>query len=416
MKTEVKENRRTAEGLSDAQPVRLELSDPVTVALAPPDVKDWGPYQFPGLSRLPDGKILLSFHIGADSVTAYGLPPGRAVSADEGKTWTVLPPDTAATGLGLSNGSPPVRLPNGDLLSAKSIASRKVTEIKLPVQPFAQYVSYGNRSLVYRMEDVPADCRTGWKLNRQPAGSAEPVEEQPTVRLPGEVREVIEKVMPFPWFISMFRAPDGSIWSVNYTRRVVDGVFRPQVAAVILRSTDQGKTWDLWSEIPYVGDPAADPLAGKREGFTEPVVNFMPDGSALCLLRTTDGEGPGPMYWSRSVDSGRTWTQPVVFDDIGVWPQLLTLKNGITLAAYGRPGLYVRATSDPAGLRWEQRVTVLKPGALMKDTCSYAALLTLSDSTALLAYSDFDLHNADGKRCKGMRVRQVTVVQGSGKP
>lgn len=31
---------------------QLELSEPVTVALAPPEVKAWGPYQFPGLERL----------------------------------------------------------------------------------------------------------------------------------------------------------------------------------------------------------------------------------------------------------------------------------------------------------------------------------------------------------------------------
>jgi hypothetical protein len=40
------------------------------------------------------------------------------------------------------------------------------------------------------------------------------------------------------------------------------------------------------------------------------------------------------------------------------------LKNGLTLAVYSRPGLYVRATADPAGLRWAQRVTVVPPSAI----------------------------------------------------
>ena len=40
--------------------------------------------------------------------------------------------------------------------------------------------------------------------------------------------------------------------------------------------------------------------AADREGFTEPAVNFMPDCSAFCLMRTTDGLGPGPTYWPRS--------------------------------------------------------------------------------------------------------------------
>ena len=162
---------------------------------------------------------------------------------------------------------------------------------------------------------------------------------------------------------------------------------------MILRSTDSGRTFDLWSEIPYAPDAAVDPKAATRNGFTEPTVCFLPDGSVLCLMRTTDGGGPGPLYSARSTDNGKTWSQPAVFDDLGVWPQMLRLKNGVTLAVYGRPGLYVRATADPAGLRWAQRVTIVPPGAIHTETCSYAALLPLSDDRALLAYSDFNLPN-----------------------
>jgi hypothetical protein len=141
----------------------------------------------------------------------------------------------------------------------------------------------------------------------------------------------------------------------------------------------------------------------------------MPDGSALVLMRTTDGEGIGPLYWSRSTDSGKTWSPPAVFDDLGVWPQMLTLENGVTLAAYGRPGLYIRATTDPAGLKWEKRVTVVEPARITgSETCSYASLLPLNGHTALVAYSDFNLRNADGKRCKGIQVREVTVTKVAG--
>ena len=38
---------------------RIELAEPVTVTLAPPKVRGWGPYQFPSLARLPDGRALL---------------------------------------------------------------------------------------------------------------------------------------------------------------------------------------------------------------------------------------------------------------------------------------------------------------------------------------------------------------------
>ncbi len=162
-------------------------------------------------------------------------------------------------------------------------------------------------------------------------------------------------------------------------------------------------------------DAAADPQAALRTGFTEPTVCFMPDGAVLCLLRTTDGEGVGPLYWARSTDNGQSWSRPAIFDDLGVWPQMVSLKNGVTLAVYGRPGLFLRSTADPAGLHWQERVTVVEPAENDTDTCAYAALLPLSDHTVLLAYSDFNLRSADGLRCKGIQVREVAVSKSAGR-
>ena len=98
-----------------------------------------------------------------------------------------------------------------------------------------------------------------------------------------------------------------------------------------------------------------------------------------------------------------------MFDDCGVLPRMLTLGNGVTLASYGRPGLYVRATADPSGLAWEQRVMVVEPVEKRGDTCSYSALLALDERTALLAYSDFNYPDAQGQKCKSILVRTVTV-------
>ena len=387
------------------------LGQPVTVVLAPPTIRNWGPYQFPGLERLPDGKIRISVHVEADSATAYGLPPLQAVSADEGKTWTVLPKEQPGSGT-VSSWSNPLCLSNGERINKKTLRPLKAAEIKLPATPFGQFVSYGITFSSYRMEDLPPECREGWWLYRYPAGAKEPVAERAVVRLPGELRYTAEGVLPLPWGpgYRLVLAPDGAVWAVSEDCRAVDGKFRQKWAMTVLRSTDNGHSFDLWGEIPYAPDPAADPKAAARDGFTEPCVNFMPDGSILCLLRTTDGHGTGPMYWSRSADNGRSWSKPVVFDDLGVWPQMLTLKNGVTLAAYGRPSLYVRATSDPAGATWNDRVEVVEPG---QGTCSYASLLPLSDDTALIAYSEFNLPDADGKPCKGIRVRTITTQGGA---
>lgn len=402
----------------DPQECKVELSKPVIVAMAPPEAQGWGPYQFPGLSRLPDGRIQITFHIETDSATSYGLPRTRAASADDGETWTLLPREAGAGGTAISE-SPQLPLPNGDLLAVKRLNSKKASDLILPEMPFAEAISYSNVVSLYRVEDLKPECTAGWMLYRLPAGQTEWVEEQATVHLPGELRAQREGVLVFAAFQEMYVAPDGALWAVNSEFRefgVIDGRSQAKHGVIILRSADNGKTWKLWGEIPYVGDPAADPMwADKRIGFTEPVVNFMPDGSVLSLLRTQDGQGPysptpdgqgpGPSYWSRSTDNGKTWSRPAVFDQVGSGAQIRTLKNGVTLASYGKPGLYIRASTDPAGLRWQKRITLtrfLAEGDLGGNTCGCPALLPLNDNTALLAYSELNP--------KGILVRKVTVT------
>jgi len=391
--------------------VSIKLGKPVTVALAPPEVREWGPYQFPGLTRLPNGAIQLSFHVEADSATAYGLPPARAVSTDEGKTWQLLPREEPGSGTAQSWGSRALHLPNGDWISVRQQRPLKVDALDLPGKPFCELKgAYGQATTVYRVEELPSACGGGWMIYRLRAGTNKRAEETPDVNLPGEVRSTVHGVMPLPWFHHLALAPDGALWGVNYTRRIVDGKYQERTPVLILRSADMGKTWNLWSEILYAPDRNADPKWDQRAGNLEPAVNFMPDGSVLCLIRTTDGNGVGPLYLSRSTDNGRTWTTPRVFDDLGVWPQMLTLKNGVTLAVYGRPGLYVRATADPSGLQWDERTAIVEPAKHGRNTCSYAALLPLADDTALVAYSQFNLKNNAGKNCKGVRIRKIAVT------
>ena len=51
----------------------LKLGAPVVIAQADPSIRDWGPYQFPFVERLPDGRLHCFYHIEEDSARAYGM-------------------------------------------------------------------------------------------------------------------------------------------------------------------------------------------------------------------------------------------------------------------------------------------------------------------------------------------------------
>lgn len=380
----------------------ITLGDPVLIDQAPADLKRWGPWQFPHLERLADGRIHIEFHVEADSVTAYGLPTRHALSADDGRTWQAVESRRARGGL---------LLPNGDRLLPVQLPSRNRDEVELPDPVLVQEDAPSRITHIYRAADLSAEL-SGWRFLRQRRGEAEWLEETATVRMPGEIRIVREDMYAFWPSFHHGRsqlAPDGSIWEAIHTKRIVDGKVQPANNILFLRSVDAGYSWDVLSEILYQPDRKADPHADQRDGFTEPEFNFMPDGSVLCLIRTHDLLGVGPLYWSRSLDSGQTWSPPRVFDDCGVWPRMLTLENGITLASYGRPGLYVRPTTDPSGLAWEPRVVAVQPAPGRRDTCSYSDLMVLDERTALLAYSDFKYPDAQGQGRKSILVRTVTT-------
>ena len=382
-------------------PVPLLVGDPMIVSQAPPEIRGWGPWQFPYIERLADGTLHVRYHVAADSATAYGLPTGHALSSDEGQNWQVVEHPAAPGGL---------LLPNGDRLRSVSLPSLRRTKVSLPRPVGTVRGTYGSDYHRYRAQDVAPDL-AGWRFARLSPGETEWREERATMHIPGEVRQVAEDVLVFPWLYQdrLQVAPDGSLWTPLHLRRIVSGKLRSKLAISFLSSADDGHTWGMVSEIPYLPDRAADPDADRRDGFTEPDCAFMPDGTILCLLRTTDGIGIGPMYVSRSTDGGHSWSEPRVFDSYGVWPQLLTLGCGTTLAAYGRPGLCVRATNDPSGWVWGDRYTVVEPGGIGTDTCSYSSLIALDAHTALIAYSDFHVPDRLGEDCKTILVRRITV-------
>ena len=409
--------------------IELRINDPMVVAQAPIDLDRaggaWGRWQFPYLRRLRDNRLHVSFSLEPDSAYSYGKPMGHAYSDEEGTTWHVGSPQI---GHEVEDG---LLLPNGDRLQPMQRPCRRAEDFELP-KSVCDYVVWDYPQSLYRAEDLPPELSEWW-FRRLPAGGSTWVEEVAEVRIPGELRSVTHEeargtvsgvdgigqvrrgALPTPCLYGKMRvAPDGSLWAVTYDVRLQAG--KPLYTPLFLRSLDQGHTWDLLGEIPYAGDCAVDPLADKREGFTEPDYDFRPDGSVICLMRTSDGNGHGPLYLTRSEDGAQTWSKPVAFDpdfDGGKMPQLLTLDNGVTLASYGQSGgptyIAVRATIDPTGLNWQPPVHMpfSPPAPGGWNSCGHTEMVALDDNRALIVYSDFNYRDSKGQPRKTILVRVI---------
>ena len=105
---------------------------------------------------------------------------------------------------------------------------------------------------------------------------------------------------------------------------------------VVLRSADDGDSWDELAEIP-------NPLPGTR--FCEPHALGLPDGRILCQLRL-EGEEYFSVWQSESADGGRTWS-PAARIAAGSPPHLLLHSSGMLVSSYGCRSLFTVYYQQP---------------------------------------------------------------------
>ena len=111
---------------------------------------------------------------------------------------------------------------------------------------------------------------------------------------------------------------------------------------ILVESTDAGKTWTFVNTIAFRhGEPG--------DGFCEPALMWVPDGSLLCVLRRG---GRLPLAQCRSVDQGRSWSRPELLPGHGVDPDLCLMANGVLACTFGRPGLHIMFSLDGCGRKW----------------------------------------------------------------
>jgi sialidase-1 len=131
--------------------------------------------------------------------------------------------------------------------------------------------------------------------------------------------------------------PDGSILMPVMAYNVRGDVANQ--AAVLLKSTDQAKTWS------YLSTMAEDP-GGKLGGFQEPGIVRTRTGRIVAAIRNQGQENA--IWTTHSDDDGKTWTPVKQSPMIGHPADLIQLADGRLLCTYGsRSGRH----ADPGGIR-----------------------------------------------------------------
>ncbi|WP_128548161.1 sialidase family protein [Larkinella soli] len=384
--------------------LRVRLGEPVVITVAQQEEK-WGFYQFPTIYRSIDGTLVATWAMHTDHAESYGKDSdGFAVSNDGGRTWT-FPGGPKPPGNGLL-------LPNGDLIQNHTPPALDTATLKLPPKRGTVSENYGRTFSFYKLDELPENLQ-GVYLNRLKKGEKEWTLEHNRLIDPTAVRYTDEKLFPVVWWGDMKVEATNDIMTGIYPGFYLENGRVPPSGVLFYRSSDQGKSWKIAGRIPYTPDLTNDPNGNRRLalGFTEPAFEILSDGSYLCVLRTADGLGNSPMYLSRSTDRGATWSRPQAFTSSGVLPQLLQLKNGVTVLAAGRPGMQLRFSTGSGGLQWTDAFEML-PFNDPKEvvSCGYPDLLAIGPDRFLLIFSDFRYKNEKGEIRKAIKVREVTVT------
>ena len=396
----------------------IEVGEPRVVAQG--ENTGWGNYQFPDMHYTSNGSIYITYAMRPDDVYFYDRKPfGEAVSDDNGKTWrepdgiSVVIPDTV-----LKNGKAfkgfkkefvfksdyiSTHMPIAEFKGIKYHFAEDITEFDDKIYGIEVDVDTGKESLF--------EVNINWNnlsLLEYPDSSILPTAYM--MAACGDYAKIV-RIDDALYFATYHRSFD----ICAKTREEAVNKYTLASSVFVFRSLDDARTWDCISQIS-VGEEEYRCEDG-FEGFDEPIMERMEDGSVIMLMRSGAPKSPFdpdrfPCYITRSTDNCRTWSAPQKFDEVGVLPQIIRLRCGVTLATYGRPRLFLRATDDPSGREWAEHIEIeLVPDAHDRS-CYYTRLLPIDDYSAWIVYSDFNYPDViTGVPKKSIIVRKITVIK-----
>lgn len=397
----------------------LALGEPVKIAQGEVGDQAWGHYQFPTIEYTKTGAIMSSWGYGEDKVGGKkhdgGVRP-PFISYDGGMTWGPNEKGEEA--------QPKFPLANGKYFLGFAGKSAYPNDIAKDIEPVKRWSNWKGEHRMYFAEDFGVNDDTTFRARFfDPDTNTIETREvkvnwphQPLIIWPGELMYPATQL--FALCNCGITQKDGVLYCCLYFYGFNSAAGSREEAVLpydkyntyVFSSEDCGETWNYLSQISVDADTYED--SASFEGFGEPMLEKMPDGSFVMLLRTGS---ENTCYIVRSTDGCRTWTKPAKFDDFGVLPQIMTLPCGVTLAAYGRPRLRIRATADPSGMTWEDPITVplsaSEETSMWYTSCFYTHFLPVDDNSVLWIYTDFQNLNEDGEPAKAIMVRKVTVVK-----
>lgn len=419
---------------------------------------DWGSYQFPRI-YFDGSKLISSVHIGVDTwSTLNDTARHWYTSTNLGESW-----EEADFSVSLDTA---LALPNGDKIIFPQTQAINVFELDTPVMQLndllptdkKQKASNGSMPCItgewrnpmspvkhsfqlydYELLSDEINQSRFFEIKRIKAGEKEAVYERAEIKnyphMPFSVVRMDNSATGSRpnAFISRVRlSPDGTLYMSRFSGfgdlEGKNGTYYPYASVCIFTSEDNGHSWSFKSKVRYEPDPELYEYAYMDGGFNDSDFIFQPDGSIVMLMRCNDvchgSLNWTPIYYTRSVDMGKTWSKPTIFDKAGIFPKMCRLDCGVTLAIYGRPGIFVRATDDDHGIVWDTPFEIMTPSdrSHLRNTpvarpnfheyagsCCNSDIVPVSENQAVIIYSDFYYPDKKGVKRKSILSRLLTI-------